>query len=269
MNDKLHVSSDQPFGASHGAAAPPPLPPPLGQPRPAGPPAGPRPEDLGGGYVPLADPITAAKVLDSLLKLPGQITHEIVEGRAGRISVVLFAVATLSLLLYGAIMGSFVGGQQLWMAPVKVLFGALVSALICLPSLYILVSLSGGRQSLPQTAGLFLQALALNGLLLVGFAPIAWVFSQATETTVFMGALHLIIWVTAVWFSLSVLLRAFSFLNRRAMGAVRFWGVIFFVVLLQMSTTVRPLIGQGSVFRTTGKKFFLAHWGDCLRHPKP
>ena len=38
-------------------------------------------------------------------------------------------------------------------------------------------------------AGLLLQALALGAILLVGFAPIAWVFSQSTQAAAFMGGL--------------------------------------------------------------------------------
>ncbi len=48
------------------------------------------------------------------------------------------AAATLGcLLLYGLVMGSFSGGVQWWAAPAKLVGGTLLSAVICLPSLYI------------------------------------------------------------------------------------------------------------------------------------
>ena len=250
----------------------PPPPPPCGAGtnRPPRPRCDERRARFGGGYGPFPQPVTAVSAVDALLKLPGRLTFEIVQGKAARTVFTLLGIAAFCLLLYGFVMGSFSGGGQLWLAPAKVLSGALASAVICLPSLYILTSLAGGTQSLSQTTGLLLQALALNSMLLLGFAPIAWIFSQATETTVFMGWMHLMIWGVGLGFSLSMLKNAFGFLNERPMGmAVTFWGAIFFLVLVQMSTTLRPLIGAEDGFFTPGKKFFLQHWGDCIRHPKP
>ena len=225
---------------------------------------------FGRTYGPMGGAGGVGATVDAVLKQPGRATFELVEGRAGRTAAALAAVAAACLLLYGLVMGSFAGGEQLWRVPLKVLGGTFAAALICLPSLYILVSLAGGTQSLAQTAGLLLQSLTLNALLLLGFAPIAWIFAQATQTTVFMGWLHLTIWLVAVGFSLDLLRRAMAFLNRGRMGrVVGFWGVVFFVVLLQMSTTLRPLVGKGDAFWTGGRLFFLEHWGRCFNNPKP
>jgi len=35
-----------------------------------------------------------------------------------------------------------------------------------------------------------------------------------------------------------------------------------------MSTALRPIVGEGSTFLPTEKKFFLSHWGDCLDAPR-
>ncbi len=165
---------------------------------------------------------------------------------------------------YGFIMACFTGGDQLWAVPVKVLIGTFLSALICLPSLYILTCLAGGEQSLPQILGLFLQALALSAILLAGFAPITWIFSQSTNTVAFMGFLHLVFWMIGIHFGLKLLMTALGFLNKRDMGVLKVWSVIFIVVVMQMCTTLRPLVGEFRGTELQGKKFFLAHWGDCL-----
>ena len=42
------------------------------------------------------------------------------------------------------------------------------------------------------------------------------------------------------------------------------WTGIFFLVTLQMSTSLRPLIGTADTLLPTKKKFFLEHWFDEL-----
>jgi len=39
-------------------------------------------------------------------------------------------------------------------------------------------------------------------VLLIGFAPVAWLFSQSTESLLLMGALHLVFWLIATYFGL-------------------------------------------------------------------
>jgi hypothetical protein len=35
--------------------------------------------------------------------------------------------------------------------------------------------------------------------------------------------------------------------------------------MLQMTTALRPLVGTSTTFFPAEKKFFIAHWGDCLK----
>ena len=145
-------------------ATPPPLTPPA---RPAEPPRARRCADLGAGFGPNAEPLTAARILDGLLKQPGRIAYAVTAPESAGTAAVLGGILALSALVVGAVMGTFAGGHQLWAVPLKVLAGLLFSAALCLPSLYILTSVAGGGQTFGQTAGLLLQALALTGLLLV------------------------------------------------------------------------------------------------------
>jgi len=46
---------------------------------------------------------------------------------------------------------------------------------------------------------------------------------------------------------------------------MRTWVIIFVLVVVQMTTALRPLIGTAETLMPTEKKFFLAHWADCLR----
>jgi hypothetical protein len=46
---------------------------------------------------------------------------------------------------------------------------------------------------------------------------------------------------------------------------LRTWVIIFVLVMLQMSTALRPLLGKSDDFLPLNKKFFLNHWGECIR----
>lgn len=221
---------------------------------------------LGGQFEAMQKNVTALNLVDSLLKAPGRVAYEIVKGRAGRALVALLTIVVVCMTGYGLVVGTFSGGAQLSVVPLKVVTGCLLSGLICLPSLYIFSCLSGGRQTFGQTAGLLLLLLALSGILLVGFAPIAWIFSQSTNAQAFMGSMHIAFWGIGTYFSVRLLQAVLNFLNERRMDIINLWGVIFVMVVMQMCTTLRPLVGPWTgegLLRE--KKFFVAHWADCLR----
>jgi hypothetical protein len=210
------------------------------------------------------DKITFFKTIELLLKHPARLTYEITKGRLILASLLLLLVTIICMTAYGFIMGLFSGGPQLWLVPAKVSLGLLFSALLCLPSLYIFICLSGGTQKFSQVIGLFLQALALTGVLLVGFAPISWIFSQSTNAVSFMGVMHLMFWAIATSFSLQLLSKTFSFLNKRQNFSVKIWCVIFIAVVVQMTTTLRPLVGEADKELIKEKKFFLTHWSESF-----
>jgi hypothetical protein len=141
----------------------------------------------------------------------------------------------------------------------------MISALICLPSLYIFTSLGGSQTRLVEVFGLLTGLLMLMTILLIGFAPVAWIFSQSTESLAWMGTLHLIFWFIATVFGLRFLETGFSHSNARSLTGFRTWVVIFMLVALQMTTALRPILGTSKTFLPTEKKFFVAHWGDCLK----
>ena len=80
-------------------------------------------------------------------------------------------MAIVSILLFGFVLGCFAKHEQLWAAPAKITAGLIFSGLICFPSLYIFATLAGARVSISQLAACLAGALALAGLLLLGFAP--------------------------------------------------------------------------------------------------
>lgn len=217
-------------------------------------------------YEAIPGELTARSLLERLLKAPASVVYELTCGRRSKASLLLAAIATLCFLGYGFIIGTFSAGEQLLIVPVKLLGGVIFSAVICLPSLYIFSCFSGGRQSLGDTIGIFILGLTLWSVLLVGFAPIAWLFSQSTKTVGFMGALHVLFWVAAAWFAFELMNAALAQLNGRNLAIIRVWGVIFIVVTMQVAIMLRPLIGKAAPLQMNEKKFFLAHWSDCIEH---
>jgi hypothetical protein len=114
--------------------------------------------------------------------------------------------------------------------------------------------------------------VALTSLLLVGLAPVAWIFSQSTDSVVMMGVLHLLFWFIGLWFGV----RLIKSLLRSAgsdFGHLKVWFVIFVLVSLQMTAALRPLIGRADTLLPTEKRFFVQHWLDAMgesdRHAGP
>jgi hypothetical protein len=176
----------------------------------------------------------------------------------------LLVFALIGMSVYGLLVGSFAGGAQLWIAPAKLALGTLLSILICLPSLYISACLGGIDARLRTVSGVLFAAVGLSALLLMGFAPVAWIFSQSTDSIAFMGALHLTLWAIGIGFGLRLVGGMGRLLSGSAANQMKLWSAIFIVVCLQMITTLRPIIGTSSHFLPGEKKFFLAHWFETL-----
>lgn len=223
-------------------------------------PLGARAEELE----PIPGPIAA---IESILRQPRRVMYQVRQAQAGRLMVWMALIAIFFGLIYGIVVGTFSGGTQLWAAPAKVAGGLLLSALICFPSLYIFTCLSGSQARLAEICGLLAGMLLLTTLLLIGFAPVAWLFSQSTDSAAWMGALHLLFWFVATCFGLRFLGSAFSHSQARSEAGLNTWIVIFVLVAAQMTTALRPIVGTAPTFLPQEKKFFLAHWGECMRSP--
>ena len=239
---------------------PPPIPPQI---PPLAPPAGSR--GLGDNpeeRLPITSPITA---IEAILRQPRRVMYQLRQPGAGALMFYLAVIAIFCAAIYGLVVGTFAGKEQLWIAPVKVTAGMLVAALICLPSLYIFTCLSGSQARLAEIFGLVMGMLMLTTILLIGFAPVAWLFSQSTDSVNWMGTLHLIFWFIAAIFGLRFLNTAFSHSQARSNAGFNTWLVIFMLVVVQMTTALRPIVGPAESFFPKEKKFFLSYWVDCLK----
>lgn len=204
-------------------------------------------------------------IIEALLKFPGRLIYELQNNWRAGLTGWLLALALIGMAAYGLVVGAFSGGAQMWIAPAKLALGTLFSILICLPSLYIFAGLAGIDVRLRTVIGVLCAAVALSALLLIGFAPVAWIFSQSTDSIPFMGGLHLILWVIAIAFGLRLIGAMGRLLAGSTGSQMKLWNLIFILVCLQMTTTLRPIIGTSDRFLPGEKKFFLTHWFDTMK----
>jgi len=216
---------------------------------------------------PLAPDASISSVFEGLLKQPGSVIKTISKGdHQGNLTLKLLGLTLGGFLIFGITLGSFSFGAQLWAAPLKTIIGIIFASIICLPSLYIFTALTGTSLRLPEIIQGLAASLALIATLLLGFTPVLWVFSQSTSSEVFFGFLVVLSWIIAVSFGTGFLLKMLNQSTNEKKNPVRVWIGIFLLVTLQMSTTLRPLIGSSDHLFTTEKRFFLEHWMKQSSH---
>ena len=223
------------------------------------------PRPLGEDPFDRAPVTNVVAAIDAILRHPRRVMFQLQQPEAGKLIAIMLFVSIVCSLIYGVVVGTFSGHDQLWLAPAKISTGLMISALICLPSLYIFTCLSGSQARLVEVCGLLAGLLMLMTILLIGFAPVAWIFSQSTESLAWMGTLHLVFWFIATIFGLRFLEAGFSHSNARSHAGFNTWVMIFVLVAVQMTTALRPILGKADTFLPMEKQFFMSHWGDCLK----
>lgn len=214
-------------------------------------------------YVPIPKDPNIRDLFEILLRRPAQLAgHQVCEEKPTLLRFGL--IALLSILVFGFVLGTFAYEDQLWAAPAKMGGGMLFAGIICFPSLYIFSILAGSNASAARMGGLLSGMLAMAGLLLMGFAPALWIFAQGTSSFGFMGGLALISWFVALIFSFRFLRVALRETGATQNAPITIWCGIFLLVTLQLSTSLRPILGTSDKFLNTEKKFFLQHWSDTM-----
>ena len=106
------------------------------------------PPSLQGSRSPGDDPYERVAIpnvfaaIESILRQPRRLMFQLRQPGAGKLIAAMVFVSIVCSLIYGVLAGTFSGGTQLWAAPVKITLGLMISAAICLPSLYIFTCFS-------------------------------------------------------------------------------------------------------------------------------
>jgi hypothetical protein len=98
----------------------------------------------------------------------------------------------------------------------------------------------------------------------MALAPVVWLFTQATTSAGFMGFLALGFWLVAIGFGLRLILRGARLGGMSGARLMAVWSVIFLAVTLQMSTSLRPILGTSDRLLPGERRFFLEHWARSL-----
>lgn len=212
---------------------------------------------------PLQDNADLKTLIEALLRRPWALIQHLAGGKSGAIWKFLM-MALVSFVLFGFVLGCFAKHEQLWAAPLKISTGLVFASVICFPSLYIFSTLAGARVGVGQLAACFAGAMALAGLLLLGFAPAVWIFSESTDSFGFIGFLAIGSWIIALWFAMRFLHAVVHATGGTQKGPIIIWGGIFLLVALQMTTSLRPILGHSENLLTQEKKFFLQHWSENI-----
>lgn len=221
----------------------------------------PLPKSVPDALYELPEKPTFLQWIDVLLKSPQSIAASIRQDRFHQNAFVLFMLAMCFHGLYGIIVGSFSGGMQWFAVPAKLALGSALSALMCYPSLYIFSALSGADVKPSHAFFMLTGLLFLTSILLLGFAPVAFVFSCSIRSIGFMGFVHLGIWFISLSFGIRFLNVTLKYLNGKKRSMIYLWGFIFTLTCLQMMVTLSPLLAPSDGFSfLLEKRFFLEHW---------
>jgi hypothetical protein len=201
-----------------------------------------------------------------LLKSPQSFARLVAQDHFDlRASLVLLATAFGFCALYGLATGFFAGGNSLWQAAIKTPLILMGSVALCAPSLYVLVGLSGTHLNVRQTTALVAGVTCLTSLLMVGFAPVTWLFGVSTSNVQFMVLLHLLVWGAGLGCGLRLLGIAVPG-GLRENKTLLAWAGIFLFVCAQMLTHFRPVLGVAlhGRFREPEKRFFFQHFSASM-----
>lgn len=168
--------------------------------------------------------------------------------------------------VYGATMGVYPGGLQVFYDAVKVPMLLLISLYITVPSYYVLSSLFGGKHSFSQMVILLLSSLTVMSVVLLALVPLNLFFILTTanvtySTYAFLVILNVAIFALAGLFTLVYLLRGFVTMYPGIGWTPAFFvgSIIFMFVGTQLSWVLRPYFHYYPQFvRPVEKNFYIA-----------
>ncbi|MGJ3248244.1 MAG: actin-binding WH2 domain-containing protein [Elainellaceae cyanobacterium] len=186
-------------------------------------------------------------------------------------------IASLSILcmllsgIYGLVMGMYNGVLQAIASTIKLPILFLLTALICIPSLYTFNVLLGQSFKFLQTVALMVMTLGTTTILLTSLAPIAFFFTITTpENYQFLMLMHVLIFGLCGIYGVRYLYRGCSYLAFRMEQPLngtllKIWIAIYAIVGMQLGWRLRPFIGyQGMPFEVLreqqGGNFYIAVW---------
>ena len=212
--------------------------------------------------------------LDYVLRAQTSLFEQIYsQQQLPRIIAAMSILCTLLSGIYGLTMGFYNGFFQAISSAIKLPILFLLTAVICIPSLYTFNVLLGQSFKFMQTAALMVMTLGTTTILLVSMAPIAFFFTLTTpENYQFLLLLHVLIFSLCGMYGVRYLYRGCAYLAFRMEQPLnnlllRIWIVIYAVVGMQLGWRLRPFIGTKEmtfeILRSdVDGNFYIAVWNS-------
>ncbi|HXH41332.1 MAG TPA: hypothetical protein VNN08_22075 [Thermoanaerobaculia bacterium] len=204
--------------------------------------------------------MTIFSTMNKLLKSPDA---SIENGRLRSAqSFEFLAGAILCYAAYAAAAGTFqAGGASIALAILKIPMIIIASVALCVPSFYVFTAVAGADHSARDMATLLSAFCGIAGLLLLGLMPVTWVFSISSRSLAFVVWMHIVVWLIAIVAARHYLVRLTGSRFGLAIGC---WITIVFLVSLQMTTSLRPVLWRApnQPLFTRAKMSFFEHIGE-------
>lgn len=216
-------------------------------------------------------PHLTIQFLDYILRAQTAVFEQIYSQRQLPRIITAMAVLCASLSgIYGLVMGISNGPVQALMSCMKLPILFLLTAIICIPSLYTFNVLLGQRFRFVQTVALMVTTLGTTTVLLASLAPVAFFFTMTTDNYSFLLLMHVALMALCGVYGVQYLYRGCRYLAFRMDQSLntlllKIWIALYGVVGMQLGWRLRPFVGSpGSplqLFRSQEEgNFYLAVW---------
>ncbi|WP_437790638.1 hypothetical protein [Sorangium sp. So ce693] len=188
----------------------------------------------------------SASVLSRLLRAPSEVAASCREDRDIRaIALASLGAIALGSAVFGGVIGSFRGSEQIVFAAVKVPLAMLITLALSVPALHAFSAVLGRPWPMRSVIALALASAGRSSLVLLAFAPVLWL---AIDVGLGYHASSVAAWLAyavAGLAALGVLVRGIGAGRGRWLTAVAFMAV-FFAVGGQAAWILRPYLGRPS-----------------------
>jgi hypothetical protein len=153
-------------------------------------------------------------VIERILRDREGIWRQIIEERdLDRLSLHMLASSSLSLSLYGIVLGASNSWMQALSSAIKLPILFLATLAICLPTLYLFNLVFGARLSMSQAVALIMTCITVTAVLSLAFAPISLFFLISAQSYSFFKLLNVAILVLTASIGLKFLTAGMRALN--------------------------------------------------------
>jgi hypothetical protein len=174
-------------------------------------------------------------------------------------------------MVFGAVLGSYVGGGQILLNAIKVPILFFITLYISLPIFFILDLLMGSKIKFLQTCVLLLTGYAITAIIALSFAPVILFFLLTAKEYYFTVFITIGIMGFSGYFGIMYIYKNFQLFHgddKKWLPSVLTGSFIIMLVGTQLSWTLRPFFHSYDRFiRPAQGNFYVELTEGAARHP--